>query len=238
MPIDIDVERLATYPMESEDWVATIVIGGLALLLSFLIVPLFAVSGYLVRALRSGMEDATEPPVFDEWGDLLREGFVAAAIGFVYQIVPIAVFAVFVGGSAMALLTGTDAGVGFGVAGFLGGLFLSWLLAIVFGYVGLAAVANYAREGTFASGFDFGVIADVVTSKDYLIAWAVVIGLNVVVGIVTGLLNVVPFLGAIAGVFVSFYALPIAGWLWGSRFAAATEPDDGDGDFGTGTAAV
>lgn len=233
--MEIDIESLARYPTESDDWIATVLIGGLALLFSFLIVPLFAVAGYGVRVIRAGMDDADEPPVFDEWGELLREGFVASVIGFVYQIPPLIVLVVFVGGSLVALLTGTDAGAGLGLVGLLGGVLVWWLLSLVFGYVGFAGVANYAREGTFGAGFDFGVITDVVTDGDYLLAWAYIVVLNVVVGVVTSVLNAVPFLGAIVGVFVGFYALIIAGWLLGNGFAAATgySPDVSTDDEAT-----
>jgi hypothetical protein len=101
-------------------------------------------------------------------------------------------------------------------------MFLSWILAILFAYIGLAGIANYAREGTFGAGFDFGVITDVITSRDYLIAWGYVIALNIVVGVIITVLNIVPFLGAIVGVFVGFYSLIIAAWLWGNGFAATT----------------
>lgn len=217
-----DIETLAKYPMTSEDWIKTVAIGGASLLFSFLIVPWFLVAGYLVRAIRAGMDGAEEPPVFDDWGELLKEGFVASIIALVYQIIPIIVISVFVGGSILAIATGTDAGAGIGLMGMAGGLFVGWILTIVFGYVGFAGVSNYAREGNLGAGFDFGVISDVVTSRAYLMAWVYVIVLNIVVGVIVGLLNIVPVLGAIVGLFVSFYALVIAGWLWGNGFAEAT----------------
>lgn len=227
--MNVDIETLAKYPMESDDWIVTVLLGGLALLLSILVVPWFLVSGYLVRDIRAGMEGAETPPVFDDWGELLKEGFVAAVIGLIYQLVPLIVFFVFVGGSFLALLSGSDAGAGAGVLGLFAGMVVSWLLAIVFGYVGLAGIGNYAREGTFGAGFDFDVIADVVTSKSYLVAWLYVVALNVVVAIINGVLNVVPVVGGLVGAFVAFYALVIAGWLWGRGFAEATamtaEPD-------------
>jgi len=217
-----DVETLATYPMESEDWLVTVAIGGVLSILSVLIVPVFLVAGYLVRALRAGMEEASEPPVFDDWGELLKEGFVASVITFVYQLVPSIVLVFFVGGSILSFATGSDAGVGLGLLGLFGGLFVWWVLAIVFGYVGFAGVANYAETGTFGAGFDVGVISTVVTSRAYAVAWLYVVALQIVVGVVTGLLNVVPVLGGIVGIFLGFYALIIAGWLWGDGFASAT----------------
>ena len=227
--MDLDIEAVAKYPMESDDWIKTVGIGGVAMIFSFLVVPLLLVAGYLVRAIRAGMEGAEEPPVFDEWGDLLKEGFVASVIGLVYQLVPIIVVSVFVGGSILAIATGSDAGAGVGLLGLMGGVFVGWILSLIFGYVGFAGVANYAREGNFGAGFDFGVISDVVTSRAYLVAWVYVIALNIVVGVIVGLLNIVPFLGAIVGLFVGFYALIIAGWLWGNGFAEATSTNVGSG---------
>ncbi|MFT4890516.1 MAG: hypothetical protein ACI9YT_001432 [Halobacteriales archaeon] len=221
--MNVDIEQIATFPMESDDWVTTVLIGGAAMLFSFFVVPIFLVSGYLVKVLRAGMEGATEPPAFDDWGETLKEGLVAAVIGFIYMLVPLIVAGVSIGGAVLAFLSGTDAGVGAGFASLFGGLFLSWILSIVFGIVGLAGVANYARERQFGAGFDFGVITDVVTHRSYLLAWVYVIVLNVVVGIIAGVLGVIPFLGPIVTVFLSFYALVIAGWLWGQGFAEAAD---------------
>ena len=159
--------------------------------------------------------------MFDEWGELLKEGVVAAVISFVYQLIPTIVFAVMVGGSLLALLTGSDAGAGLGLLGLIGGVFVWWVLAIIFGFIGFAGVANYAREGTLGAGFDFGVITTVITSRDYIVAWLYVIALNIVVGFVSGALNIIPGLGGLIGVFLGFYALIIVGWLWGDGFAAA-----------------
>jgi len=58
--------------------------------------------------------------------------------------------------------------------------------------------------------------------------------LNIVVGTVVGMLDVIPLVGAIAGVFVTFHTVPIAGWLRDNGFAAAVDAA-GDGDeVGTG----
>lgn len=234
--MDVDIETIAKYPMESDEWIKTVLIGGAALLFSFLVVPLFLVSGYLVRAIRAGMDGADEPPVFDEWGEMLKEGFVAGIIGLVYQIVPLIVLFVFVGGSILAFATGSNTGSGIGMLGLFGGLFVWWILSIVFGFVGFAGVANYAREGSFGSGFDFGVIREVITSRAYLMAWVYVIALNIVVGALAGALSVTG-VGAILATFLSFYALIIAGWLWGDGFAEAMRMSTTQGTD-TGAAAI
>jgi hypothetical protein len=230
-----EIEALATYPMESDDWIVTVLIGGIATLLSIFILPIFVVTGYMVRAIRAGMDGADEPPVFDDWGTLLKEGVVAAVINIVYQIIPIIVFIVFVGGSVASMATGSEAGAAAGLAGFLGGLFIWGILSLIFGYIGLAGVANYAREGTFGAGFDFGTIRQVLLAKEYLVAWAYAILINVAFGVVTGMLNIIPFLGAIVSVFISFYGLMIVGWVFGDGFAAALEDADSADTTGSET---
>lgn len=83
----IDIERVVTYPMQSDEWIKTVLIGGVLTLLAALIVPAFLLYGYLLRVLRAGIAEDEEPPVFDEWGRLLREGVVAFVIVILYQLI-------------------------------------------------------------------------------------------------------------------------------------------------------
>jgi hypothetical protein len=218
----IDLERVVTYPTNSDDWIKTVLIGGVLTLLSVLIVPAFFVYGYVVRALRAGIDDAEEPPVFDDWGTLLKEGVIAFVIVVVYQLIPLLVFAVTVGGSLAAIASGSDVGAGAGIAGLLGGLALFTVLALVFGYVTLVGLANYAHVGTFGSAFDIDVIRSVATDGAYAIPWLYGVGILIAAAVVAGLLNVVPVLGAIVGVFVTFYGQVAAAWVWGRGFGDAT----------------
>ncbi|MFB6255117.1 MAG: DUF4013 domain-containing protein [Haloplanus sp.] len=120
----IDIERVVTYPTNADDWIKTVLIGGVLTLLSVLIVPAFLLYGYVVRALRAGIDNADEPPVFDDWGTLLKEGVMAVVVVIVYQLIPLFVFVVTVGGSLAALRTGSETGAGAGIVGLLGGLAL------------------------------------------------------------------------------------------------------------------
>lgn len=215
--MSLDIQAALTYPMESDDWLMTVLIGGVLTLLSFLLIPIFFVYGYFVRVLRAGIDDSPVPPSFDEWGELFVEGLVAFVVLFVYQLIPLIVFAVTVGGSFAALATGSRAGAGLGVAGLLGGLAVTTLLAILFSYVGLVGVANYAREGRFGAGFDISVITDVATSADYAVPWVVA----VLVLLVASLVASIPILG----LFVVFYASVVAARLVGQGYAAARDID-------------
>jgi len=217
--MDVDIETLAKYPMESDDWLITVLLGGAMLLFSWLLVPLFVVQGYLIRALRAGMDGASEPPVFDEWGELLKEGLIASVIMFVYQLIPTIVFFVMVGGSFLAMFSGSNAGAGLGIFAFMGSFALYGVLALVFSFVGFAGVANYAKEETIGAGFDFGVITTALTARDYIVAWLIAVACYLVAGAIS---SVIPLVGWIAAPFLTFYALIVAGWLLGDGFASAT----------------
>jgi hypothetical protein len=59
------------FPFESDDWLQTVLIGGVLPLLSFLILPGILVNGYLLRAVRAGVQGDETPPKFGDWTDLL-----------------------------------------------------------------------------------------------------------------------------------------------------------------------
>ncbi|MEF8856843.1 MAG: DUF4013 domain-containing protein, partial [Haloplanus sp.] len=108
----IDLGWVVTYPTNSDDWIKTVLIGGALTLLSILIIPAFLVYGYVLRGLRAGMADEKEPPVFDDWGTLLKEGVIAFVVVLVYQLIPLIVMTVTVGGSVGAMASGNDLGAG------------------------------------------------------------------------------------------------------------------------------
>ena len=50
------IEGAVTYPMESDDWLKTVLIGGAMLLFSFLLIPAFVAYGYMIRAIQASLE--------------------------------------------------------------------------------------------------------------------------------------------------------------------------------------
>lgn len=205
------------YPMERDDWITTVLIGGILILLSFLVVPVFAAYGYVIQTIRESLSGASEPPAFDDWGELLIDGVQGWLITLVYMVVPAIVALVAVGGSAVAIVTGGDAGAAAGIGGLLFGLALSALLSLVFGYFAVVGVVNFAREDRFAAGFDFGVIRTVALDREYAVAWLLSVG----VFVAASLVNAVPVVGWILTPFASFYAAVVAADLWADGFAGA-----------------
>jgi len=232
----MDLEASLTYPMESDDWLTTVLIGGVLTLLGFLVIPTFLVSGYLVRAIRDRATGGTEPPAFGEWGDLLVDGVKATVITLVYMLVPLLVAGVAVGGAIASLATGSDLGAGVGVAGLLLGLTVSAVLGLVFGYFGVAALVTFACRDEFGAAFDPGRVRRVALSRAYAVPWAVSVGVFLGASVVVSVLNAIPLLGGVVGAFVFFYAYLVATDLWAEGYNAALDrrPDAEQ----VGTAAV
>jgi len=222
------IENAVTYPMESDDWVVTVLIGGVLSVLSFLLIPLFIVYGYLVRAIRANFEGKPEPPAFGDWGELTVDGLQVAVIGFVYMLVPIVVMAVTVGGSAVALATGSEAGAAAGAGTLVVGILVTVVLALLFGYFAAVGIVNFAREERFGAAFDFGVVKDVGLDSDFAMPWLI----SVAVFIAAGLVNVIPVIGALIAVFTNFYALIVASDLWADGFREATDAGSVSGQTG------
>ncbi|MFC7007697.1 DUF4013 domain-containing protein [Halalkalicoccus salilacus] len=207
------------YLKDSEDAAKKVVIGGILSLFAFLIVPLFAVAGYLVRVLDRTASGNDEAPVFDDWGELIVEGAKASAIAFVYALVPMAVLIAFaVGGGLLGSIGGDVLGAIAGIGVFVG--MLLWLgLSLAAAYAAPAALANFAEKRTLAAGFEVETMRRVLVDRTYATGWLMAFVVIVVGGFVSSLLNVIPVLGFIASAFVGFYvavtAYYIIGHTWG-----------------------
>jgi hypothetical protein len=218
----MNLDETVRYPTESDDWIKTVLIGGVLIFLGFLIVPLFLVYGYIIRTIRGVLADDPSPPEFDEWGELFVDGVSAWVVSVVYLLVPLIVAGITIGGSIAAVATGSEIGAAAGTGGLLVGLTVSMILSLVFGYLAVVALVNFAREGRFGAAFDFDTIKTVALDRDYAIAWLVSMGVFLVAGIV----SMIPLVGWILTPFVSFYAAIVAGNLWAGGFTRALESMD------------
>jgi len=217
------IEASLNYLRESDDAVVTLLLGGVLLLASPLLIPAFAVLGYVVRVLRRTADGDDEPPVFDAWGELLVDGLKAFVVAFVYSLLPLSVVAVAVGlsiGTLVAVPGGETAGVGTVVVGLIvlvAGL-VSLLASLVGLYVTPAALAAVADSGRVGDGFALGALWGVISKRAYATGWLTAAVVVLAGSLAVGVLSVVPILGTIAGLFVQFYALvaaaAVVGWTW------------------------
>lgn len=216
-----------TYLQRDDNWVKTVLIGGVLSLLSFLFIPIVLVTGYYVRVLRATMHGEERPPVFDDWGDLAIDGVKAAVIGFVYFLVPSIVGGVVgaIGGFSFLGGAAGDSGA-MALAGgliFLVGGVIALVLGLAVSYVLPAALANFVEEDSLGAAFSFGTIRSVITTGQYATAWVYGFAIVLGVGILIGVLNVVPLIGGLVGLFVSFYGFVAAYYIIGSTWGEMHE---------------
>lgn len=209
------------YPRDHEDWMKTVLIGGLLSAFAFLLVPIFIIYGYILRVIRYRLDGDPHPPLFDEWGELLVDGIKISVIGVVYLLIPLVVGTATVGGSIAAIATGTQGGTATGVAGLFVGFMITLVLSLLFGYIAVAAILNFAHEGYLSAAFEFDTLRTIMFDSDYAVAWLLSIAIIIGAGMVAGALNIIPIVGAIIGAFIVFYAQVMAAYLWAGGYSAA-----------------
>lgn len=226
------------YPRTGDDAVKTLLIGSILTLASVLLLPTVLVVGYVLRVLRG--TDETDAPVFDDWEELLVDGLKGTAVTLAYFAVPILAGLVVAIGLLVAVSTFTvTSGSGAvpprsAVAGgglVLFGLTLVGLLAVVWSlaasYVLPAGLTRLATTGELGSAFAFRDLWTTVTTGSYATAWLLALAVSVGAGLVTGVVSLVPAVGAVASAFVLFYATVVAARLYGEGVARATPVESG-----------
>lgn len=261
------IEDAVTYLPRRDDWVKQEVIGGgllvvsgllnmaasffvATILLSFIslfIYPLsvlvaLPVGGYYIRLFRNTVEGNDDPPEFNDWGELFKEGGLALAIGVVYLAIP--AFTAFVGvvlfvlwGASLpdfqqpgATPTETipELTTGLGV-GFIALLLVAFVLWLVFSYLVTIALINFARQRNFGAAFDFSTIIDIAGSGEFLVGWLIgyfVFGF--VAFIIYFMFAFIPLVGPLLLVplvvpFITFYITVSSNRLFASGFRRALE---------------
>ena len=216
------------FPLAGDDGVRSIIIGGILSFLSFLIVPIFPVLGYYLRAAEAGAMGADAAPPFDDWDELLVDGVKVLVVGVGYFLIPLAAFigaTAIVGIGAVAVGQGAEspasAMTGVGVVG--GILFLlAAVLSLVATYVFPAGLVALAREGDIAAALDTERVLGAAFSADYFVAGLLAVVLSLVAGVVTFVLTAVTFgLFALLGVFFQFYVQVAFFYLFGRGYGKA-----------------
>lgn len=207
-----------SYPANSDDRIATILIGGILSVLGILVIPAFIIQGYMVRVLRGAIEGDDAAPSFTDWGTLIVDGIKLFVVNVVYGLViaiPLLVLT-FVLGLGSAAVGGPNAGAGPGLfvgAAFLVGSLIVLLVALVVGYFVPAAMANFAVEDSLGAAFDVSTVWAAATTREYFVSWLAALVVGVVGGLIGSALSVV-----VVGVFVLFYVQVVTYYLFGRGF--------------------
>ena len=214
-----------SFPANSDDWLPTLIIGGVLTLLSPLILPSLVVYGYLARVMRRGAAGETRSPSFTDWGSLFGDGVMLFVVTLGYLLIAL----IPVVGAGFLLGVGTqlsgDASASTLASGLLGLGFTLVVVAVVLllAYLLPAAYVNFVIEdGSLRSAFAVRTILRGAFTGKYAVAWV----LGTVLAFVGSLL-LVTIVGAVA----TFYAQVAAYYLYSRGFAeglgssGAAEPD-------------
>lgn len=227
----MNIGKSFSFVFEDKSWVSKLGLGALVTLIPLLNL---AWSGYMVGIIRNVMNGAPEPlPTWDDLGKKFMDGLLLTLAGLVYALPIIVVFclplsfmivpAILAGESDMQGLAEAIAGVGSALFVCLLCVFIVYALALSVIYPAILVI--FAREGTFASCFKFREVISLISKNTtpFLTAWAVNIGFSFTVsfaiGIIQTVLNLIPCIGQIASIVLTFgivvYATAVYAHLFG-----------------------
>lgn len=219
----MDINKALTFPTEDERWVTKLAIGAILFILSFLIIPMFFIYGYMIQLIRNVMAGIEKPlPEWQDWGKLFMDGLNLFIAGLVYTL-PIWLlmccsFAFII---PSANMEGDAAEIMAGIGG-LGILVMScvvFIFAIALMVIGPAIAIQYAREGTLGACFRFSEVIAIARENigDILIALVVVFAISFVLSLVA----IIPLIGWIILLAVNMYVIFITGHMYGQIGAKA-----------------
>lgn len=210
----MNIEKAIKFVFEDKEWVMKLIIGTVASILSFFILPAFIVVGYGIQIARNVAAGIEEPlPAWQDWGAFLRDGFWVSLASFLYGLP--AILLIGIGGVTFGLGAATER-EGLTAAG--GGLFVLLLCIAMLYLIALIAVVpaiyiQYIKHGDFASLMRFGEVLALTRANlgDIVLTVLVVLGISLVIGVVAA----VPILGWVIALASGAYTLMISSHLYG-----------------------
>jgi hypothetical protein len=230
------------YP--TSDW-SKLVILGVLFLISFLIIPIFLVLGYMFRVIKASLVGVDELPAFEEWIEMLVEGVKLFLVYMIYSIPAIIIgiisfISLWSSLTSMTYITqanGTSVTPDMFFALFGGtaliGLIIAGLYTLVIYPIMAVAIGNMAYyNGELGAAFRFNEILSIISQigwVDLIIWYIVLIMVGIAIGFIISVIAIIPILGWIFIIFIVypyfylFYARAVA-WLYSSAFAEEYVP--------------
>ncbi|MEJ2746814.1 MAG: DUF4013 domain-containing protein [Anaerolineae bacterium] len=221
----MDVAKAFTFVTEDERWVGKIGLGAAISLVSFLIIPIPLLVGYMVGITRNVKKGVERPlPEWDDFGQLFKDG-LSVIVGQIVYTLPFWVIV------CIALV----ASVGLGglannnedivAASFMAtwGLVicLSLIFAVALFFLSPAIVIQYVNTNELGAMFRFGEVLAIARQNmgDIIITALASFGASLVVGVVLSALNIIFCVGQIMGLVIGIAAGPyltaVTGHLYG-----------------------
>jgi hypothetical protein len=198
----MDVGKSVGYVFEDQKWTNKLLIG---MLVSIVPIVNFALLGWVIDIMRNVTKREPYPlPTWDDFGDKFVKGAILFVVSLIYSLPALLItcplfFIPFTRGDfsrdGQQALAGMIAGTA---------LFLTCAIsiyALIVSFLIPAIYLNFARKGTFASCFEFREIWRIMSKNlgDYIVAWLIVIVIGIaatfLIGIVGGILAIIPCCG-------------------------------------------
>jgi hypothetical protein len=153
--------------------------------------------GYTLKVLR-GEKPA---PEVTGWGTLFVDGIKYVVVSIIWAIPCLIIFffGLFSVFAAIALENNPEAALA-ALSGAAIYLVVFLILAIITGLLATIGIVRFARTGSMGEAFNFGAILEIIGKigwGTYILAFIVLIIVQVVISIITGIFNMIPVLGAI-----------------------------------------
>lgn len=221
----MDVAKAFTFVTEDERWMGKIGIGAAISLVSFLIIPIPLLVGYLVGITRNVKDGAARPlPEWDDFGQLFKDGLAVMVAQIVYTL-PFWIIMCIALVASVGLGGLADINEDMMAAGFLATwglvLCLSLVFALALFFLSPAIVIQYVNTNELGAMFRFGEVIAIARANvgDIVIAALASFAAGLVLSMVLGAMNIIPCLGQIISLVVGIAAGPyltaVTGHLYG-----------------------
>jgi hypothetical protein len=219
----MDIGKAFSFPFEDEQWVASILIGGLLSLIPIL--GQILLIGYTLETARNVAAGNPRPlPKWNNFGDKLSLGFggFVIALGYALPLIILGTLLVCVTGALGGAAGNDDA-----AAALVGGLFLCifpliLLLALVLAPFVLAAQVRYLQSSSIGEAFNLGAV--IATVRQDLGGWLVLWLLSILCGLVGSLGSAI----IIGFIFTYPYSQAVFGHLMGQKLQSLGRPSGFD----------
>jgi hypothetical protein len=194
--------------------VKSIIIGAVMSFLWFLLIPFFFLNGYIVRVIRSTNESSEFMPEWDNWKEMLFDGFMVFAVQVTYVLPAMIIYAIASLTTPVSLVSAFAASeiMGIGIVAIVLMTLSSVALLLAF-LIMPVAVINYALTRDFKKAFNLkGIVRSIMLNPlNYM--------LNIIIGFFVFSLFMLtsPFLYLVIGALLVyptlFYHRILAEWF-------------------------
>jgi hypothetical protein len=198
----INIAQALQHPTEDQDWIKKFALG---VLISFVPILSFAVTGFIIEHLQNSARGASSPlPNWDNLGKKLVTGLKLLAVQLIFALpilVPSCALLAFVVQQSASRPGGNLPDSAVPVVG-IGGIALS-CVALLYGlfllYLSAAILIQFARTEQIGACLRIGELIQIARTNtgDYLTIVAIVAAISFAVGLVSGILSLIPCLGTV-----------------------------------------